>query len=272
MAESTVDKLWNLFFKDQAEYAADPEKYIMDNGLEDCTYDELVEAVSLSFEKGPVSQGATVLGTQTVAAIAPPPPPSPALPPLEQVKQTVNYYYENTAYNQTTVDDRDTNVDSSVNTNVFAEDSHIDLDIDNETNTASGDGAVAAGGDIDGVATGDGAVAAGDDINAPVNTGTNSGIIAEDSTFDGVAVGEGNTVVNDSDDVAIGGGDVNDIDIENSDLEGVNFGDGGSATYTDIDDSFNETDNSIDASINDSFNPEESFNTQVEEPEMVDPV
>jgi hypothetical protein len=289
MAESMVDKMWNLFFKDQAEYAQDPEKYLVENGFEDCTYDEIVEAVSLSFEKGPVNQGATVLGTQTVAAIAPPPPPSPALPPLEQVKQTVNYYYESNAYNETHVDDRDTNVDSSVNTNVFAEDSHIDLDIDNETTTASGDRAVAAGDDVEGVATGDGAVAAGDDINAPVVTGGNSGIVAEDSNIEGVAVGDGNTVVNDSTNVATGSGNVSDddidVDITDSDLEGVNIGDG-SAEYTDIDDSFNQTDNSIDASINDSFDTEDSFNTQdsfntedsfnldieTVEPEMVDPV
>ena len=59
----------------------------------------------------------------------------------------------------------------------------MDLDIDNETTQASGDGAVAAGDDAKGVATGDNAVAAGDDINAPVNTGTvEDSILADESS------------------------------------------------------------------------------------------
>ena len=162
----------------------------------------------------------------------------------------MNYYVTNST--TTNVDDRDTNVDSSVNTNVIAEEgSDLELDIDTETNTASGDAAVAAGDDAIGNATGDGAVAAGDDINAPVNTGTvDDSILADESSFDGVAVGENNEVINDSTNVATGSGDVSDDDVNTEvqiqnesgelDLENVNFGQGNSIDDSTTD-SFNET-------------------------------
>jgi hypothetical protein len=240
----------------------------------------------MAYEKGPVYQGASVNvgGNQAVggssqgpaapAPASPPPPPplDPSLPPAEALEQTVNYYITNST--TTNVDDRDTNVDSSVNTNVIAEEgSDLALDIDTETNTASGDGAVAAGEDAIGNATGDGAVAAGDDINAPVNTGTvDDSILADESSFDGVAVGEDNQVINDSAGVATGGGDAyysdddvnTDVQIQNEsgelDLENVNFGQGNSIDDSNTD-SFNETaTDSFNQTTTDSFNATDSFN------------
>jgi hypothetical protein len=295
-----IQAIWNLLFSEgEAErYAENPDAYLQETGLDQCDPAELHDLVVMAYEKGPVYQGANVNvggnqgvggssqsagpgggssgpGPSTAPSAPPPPPPlDPTLPPAEALQQTINYYVTNTT--TTNVDDRDTNVDSSVNTNVFAEDgSEVDLDIDNETNTASGDGAVAAGDDATGVATGAGAVAAGEDINAPVNTGENSGILADESNIEGNALGDGNQVISDSEGVATGSGDASsvDVDFDNSgdvDLEDVQFGQGNTQDDSvEINDSFNVTDslNQDNDFIDDSLNQQsqvgdESFNDQ----------
>ncbi len=295
-----LESIWNLLFGpgEAEKYQEDPAEYLAETGLDQYEPAELHDLVVMAYEKGPVYQGASVNvgGNQAVGATsyaapaaaapayaapaysAPPPPPplDPTLPPAEALEQTVNYYVTNST--TTNVDDRDTNVDSSVNTNVIAEEgSDLELDIDTETNTASGDAAVAAGDDAIGNATGDGAVAAGDDINAPVNTGTvDDSILADESSFDGVAVGENNEVVNDSTNVATGSGDVSDddvnteVEIQNEsgelDLENVNFGQGNSIDDSTNDsfnetntDSFNETETNTD-SFNETETNTDSFN------------
>ncbi len=297
---NVVDAIWNLLFKpgEQEKYQENPAEYAAETGLDQCDPAELYEAVVMAYEKGPVYQGASVNvgGNQGVggssqsagpgpAPSAPPPPPplDPTLPPAEALEQTINYYISNTT--TTNVDDRDTNVDSSVNTNILAEEGSTvgPIDIDNETNTASGDAAVAAGDDVTGVATGAGAVAAGDDINAPVNTGTvEDSILADESNFDDTVIGDDNQAIQDSTAV-IGSGTASnddvDVDINASggdvDLENVNFGkdntiddseqfteqitDSFNATTEIVDDSFNEQsqvgDDSFDGQlVQDSFN------------------
>jgi hypothetical protein len=285
-----LEAIWNLLFApgEIEKYQENPPEYLAETGLDEYEPAELHDLVVMAYEKGPVYQGASVnvggnqaVGTTSHAAApaapaysAPPPPPplDPTLPPAEALEQTVNYYITNQT--TTNVDDRDTNVDSSVNTNVVAEEgSDLELDIDTETNTASGDAAVAAGDDAIGNATGDGAISAAGDINAPVNTGTvDDSILADESEFDGVAVGEGNQVINDSAGVATGGGDAyysdddvnTEVQIQNEsgeiDLENVNFGQGNSIDDSNTD-SFNETNtDSFNETTTDSFNPTDSFN------------
>jgi hypothetical protein len=292
---NVVEAIWNLLFKEgeQAKYQENPQEYLQETGLDECDPTELYEAVVMAYEKGPVYQGASVNvgGNQGVGgssqsaggagsaapgpASAPPPPPplDPTLPPAEALEQTINYYVTNTT--TTNVDDRDTNVDSSQNVFV-GEDANIgSIDLDNETVTASGDGAVAAGEDVYGAATGDGAVAAGDDINAPVNTGTvEDSILADESTFDDTVIGDDNQVIQDSTNAAIGG-DVSDDDVNvdidasgsNVNLENVNFGQDNviddSEQYTDsfnTTDSFNQ-DNDFTTETTDSFNTDASTTT-----------
>src|SRR5829696_8006113 len=151
-----LEAIWNLFFSPDAaaEYKENPQEYIDENGLGQCDPAEINELVALAFEKGPVNQGATVGagGNQSVggssqsggwsggggggAAPPPPPPLDPNLPPAEALEQTINYYITNNT--TTNVDDRDTNVDSSVNTTVVTDEGDVTLgDIDTETTTAS---------------------------------------------------------------------------------------------------------------------------------------
>ncbi len=311
-----VDIIRSLFGDPHAAAAfqADPQKFIQDNGMEDASYEEINEAVILACD-GPVSQGAVVTGSTFGSTVAPqvssggvsapaapahsapatPPPPPPAppvdMPPAQAVEQIVNYYVTE-VHETTTVDDRDTYTDNSVQNNVVAENgAHVDITNDNDTVTASGDGAVAGGEDSDfeGVATGDGAVAAGDDIDGNVNTGTNTGVIGDDADIDDSIFGDGNTQVNDTSGTAtVGDGNVvatdgsqaagrdvndNDITIEDSDLNGSNVGGVGNTAVQDNDtitednditttviDTDITTDINTDNSVNDSFDVEDSFN------------
>ena len=307
MAKSNLVDILKSLFTDPAkaaEFQANPEKYMADEGIDDVSYEEINEAAVLSFE-GPVSQGAVVntggasasVGGSTVGsgggssapaamshAPAPPPPPPVTMPPAEAAQQTINHYITQ-VYETTNVDDRDVYQETNNVNNVNAE-AGSDVDISNETDTtiASGDGSVAVGegGSAEGVATGDGAIAAGDDVGA-ANTGTNSGIIANDSDIDDTIVGDGNTQINDNDGpVAVGDGNVqaddgsqaaggdltdNDVSISDSDLDGVNFGEGGTAVQ---DNSIDVQDNDvtttvIDNSINDSLNQDNDNTLTVED-------
>lgn len=317
MATNLVDVLRKLFFspEETAKYMADPEGYLEDEGVEDASYEEINEAVALVCS-GPVSQGAVVTGGNAAANVGspggvassgvssgasgggaqtmspptapPPPPPPPAdMSPQEAMEQVINYYVTEVS-NVTNVDDRDTYTDNSANTVVNADHgSDVDITNDNDTVTASGDGAVAAGEDVKGAATGDGAVAAGEDIEGDVNTGTNSGVVGSHNDIDDSIFGDGNTQANDNNGpVVIGdenivadegnaaGGDI--VDIDDSTLNGANtIGSDGSTTVqdndtstvnthisqvdnsVDIEDSFKQ-DNSID--VQDSFNPDYSIN------------
>src|SRR5688572_27577272 len=72
---SALDKMMELFFGSDPEsgqsnmvkYQENPDAYADEHGFADCTPEEINEAVSLMYEKGPVSQGATVLGGTQVA-------------------------------------------------------------------------------------------------------------------------------------------------------------------------------------------------------------
>jgi len=278
---SILDTIWKLLFdpNETERYQENPEEYIAEHGLDQCDPGDLHDMVLMAYEKGPVSQGANVSvgGNQGVggprqvagpgaAPSAPPPAPpvDPSLPVGQAIEQTINYYVSNTT--NTYVDDRDTNIDNSVNTQVIAGDgAEIDLDIDSENVSAVGDGAVAGGGDVSGVATGDGAIAVGDDVDGVLNTGVNTGVMADDSTFEGnVVVGDGNEVVSDSTNVATGGGSVSDddIDFQNSghaDLDNVNFGQGNTVSDDDTTtDSYNTSDS---YNTTDSHNTSDSFNS-----------
>jgi hypothetical protein len=232
-----IDTIWSLLFKPEEadKFKEDPEGYMAETGLDQYEPEEVHELVVMAYEKGAVDQGAQVT---VAAAPAPAPPMDPTLPAGEALRQTVNHYVTE-SHTTTYVDDRDTNVDSSVTNQISAGDNaDIDLDIDNETNTASGDGAVAAGEISDSV----------------VNTGeVSDSILANDSDLENTVVGDDNVQIN------AGEGEV--------DLENVNFGDNGTIDNSDnsINDSFN-TDNSIEDSFNDNSDNsvEDSFNDNSE--------
>lgn len=277
------------------------------------------------------SASAPAAASAPVAAAAPPPPP-PAPVTMETIQQTVNNYVTEVYQTNETINQNITDNSRHFNVDIEGE-VHGDVEIIDESNnvTAAGDGAVAAGDDASGVATGDAAVAAGRDIedsniasgdgavafdgenSGVVNTGSNEGIISQGSA-DGAVVGDGNTVNNvdgdgntigdgnvaiggdgvvgdgnatiqGSDDVTAGFGSGDTANFEGANIGGgdgdtqISFGGGSNATQDNdttidnsISDSFNDqstntnivTDNSTNDSFNteDSFNNEDSFNTE----------
>jgi hypothetical protein len=143
---------------------------------------------------------------------------------VEQVVQHLNYVtyqtYEGDDYITNLIDQ---SVDNSVNVggNVFG-----DLDV----NTVSGDGGQIIDGDNFGQAnTGDGAVLAGDDANG-VNTGVNTGINAGGDVENAVVGNNNQTAQVDGDAngsaFGFGDGDVNNLPNADIDDSAVSFGDG----------------------------------------------
>lgn len=147
---------------------------------------------------------------------------------VQQVSQVTQNYYE----------DHSTQIDNSLDLNV---DGDLDGDIEVTNVNATGDGAVAAGDDAEGVATGDGAVAAGDDINAPVNTGEFTGVQTDSGNVDDTIIGDHNQQVGDID---ASGGNVNlnfgrgdQTNVQDSEVQDSALASGGDAT--------NVTDNTV---------------------------
>ncbi|SFN22014.1 hypothetical protein SAMN05216207_1010128 [Pseudonocardia ammonioxydans] len=145
----------------------------------------------------------------------------------EKVHVTDNYY-------EYDVDDRDTIVDNSINQNVDTGGGDFRQDIETNSVTASGDGAVAAGRDID---------------DSTITTG-NGNIVGDDNN---VVDGDGNTT-------AFGSGDatsVGDIKADNGSAVSI----GGNATGSnDTVDSYNEDNDTTtnETEIEDSYNQDNS--------------
>jgi hypothetical protein len=148
--------------------------------------------------------------------------------------------------------DYSTNIDNSVDVEVDG-DVHGDLDVETTNVNATGDGAVAAGDDVENAATGDGsqiidgdnygnantgdgAVQAYGDIEAPVNTGEFTGVQAEEvdadaSVFnfgDGDVTNIGQSTLDDTA-ISTGEGDANNLS-DNTLYEGAAAAAGGDAT------------------------------------------
>ncbi len=173
---------------------------------------------------------------------------------LEQIETVVTNYTAAVYEGDETIT---TNLfDNSQNLELDFEDveGHIDeIDIDMEAVNANGEGAVAAGDDIEhsNIASGEGAVAFDGGNTGVVNTGENTGIIADGSVDDAI-IGDDNTQVSGSDATVVSGNDntVNQVDgsdnvvqsgndnsnlqIDGPDATVIDSG-GGDVTNTDID-------------------------------------
>jgi hypothetical protein len=252
---SVIDLLLDLFRDDEqrTELADDPTAYLDEHAPDGLSAEDILAAMpgvcaalppeqadavrtayGLEDTSGPAA-GAAGRATEGPSSTAeslpgtsfpPPPAPEPGDDPVEAVMRQLNYFtYVTNVTRQsledndvTTIDDRDTAVDQSVNQDITAF-GDIDQNFDNDV--VSGDGAVAAG-DGSTVNTGDGAVQAGDDISdSTIATGNVSGTVTGDVS-DSV-VGEGNQVIQDSEVGAatFGSGDATNVEAANA-----NFGDG----------------------------------------------
>jgi hypothetical protein len=250
MADMTLmEFLRSILFDDEArqEFAENPEKALDEAGLEHLSADDVHDALALMQEdnqEADFSRGNDTGGNEINIAA-----PEPVNHHHdggdgdgESAVEYINRYITNNY-----VDDRDTNIDNSVNQQIDTGGGDFDQDIDIDSTVASGDGAVAAGDDIE-----DSNVVSGD--GNTVGDGNIDG--------DGNVTGDGNSTVNgDGNTTSFGDGDATSAEI-NGDVsldDGSSFAIGGSS-------STESTDNSVEDSFNDNseHSVEDSFNESSE--------
>ncbi len=242
---SLLDTLIGIFSDEETNEAfqENPEGFLAQNGFGNITSQDIEAEMprvleSLQGNSGGATQGgaANFAGSGNVTL---PPPPAGGGPEggaeggLSGAIESINHYTNVLNVNQqsfedndvTTIDDRDTTVDNSVNQNIEAF-GDVNQNFDNDV--VSGDGAVAAGDDAQ-VNTGAGAVQAGGDItDSTIATGDVQGSVTGDVS-DSV-VGDGNQVIDDSTvgAASFGEGDATNVEAENAVLGDGTIVDGGS--------------------------------------------
>jgi hypothetical protein len=172
-----------------------------------------------------------------------PPPPHPK-PGESDHDATVRYIKEYVTNNY--VDDRDTSIDNSVNQQIDTGGGDLDQFIRTSSTTASGDGAVAAGGDI---------------RDSTVTSGNGNQIGDNNIRGDGNVQGEGNDVVSgDHNTTAFGSGAANSADIEHASVSGGGAlsvaGDALGNQQNEDSHNVQDTSNTTDVDVDGSFNTE----------------
>ncbi|HLU58728.1 MAG TPA: IniB N-terminal domain-containing protein [Pseudonocardia sp.] len=241
---SLIEFLRMLIFNEEAreDFAENPEKALDDAGLGHLSAEDVADALAILHDD---SQNADFSrdfnsGGNEINVAAPAP-----VSGGESAAEYINHYITNNY-----IDDRDTNIDNSTNLQVDTDGGDFSADIDVDSTVASGDGAVAAGDDIEDstITTGDGNVVGDNNISGDGNTS-----ISGDGNS--AVIGDGNTT-------GFGSGDVSSTDIGGgvSVDDGSSFAIGGSSSVDNS--SYEDNDTSIDASdnsVNDSFNETSSW-------------
>lgn len=198
-----------------ARYAEDPNGTLTAQGVTDVDLSGVdVSAVVGSAAADPEVPAEARSALQNYSGSSAPPAHSGGSPSVEHVVQHLNYVTYATYEGDETITQNldldvtnvtDNSFDLDVDGNVFG-------DIDASNVSASGDGAVAGGDDVN-AATGDGAIAAGDDVTAA----TGDGAVANSGDGDvNAATGDGSTVID---------GDVNSASGDGAQIiDGDNFG------------------------------------------------
>ncbi len=229
-----------------AEFQENPDAVLAACGASDVSAEDVHDALVLASDDDDDNNG----GHHNHHV---PPPPHPR-PGESDHDATVRYIKEYVTNNY--VDDRDTSVDNSVNQQIDTGGGDLDQDIRTSSSTASGDGAVAAGGDI---------------RNSTVTSGDGNQIGENNIRGDGNVQGEGNDVVSgDHNTTAFGSGAANSADIGHASVSGGGAlsvagdatGDQGNFDSHNVAEATNTTDVDVDGSFNTENNTESgSHNT-----------
>ena len=223
--------------KAAAEFQENPSAFLATCGITDVTPEQVHDAAVLVADQHtpkPHHGGEQNGGGEQHHHTPPPPAPEPDHHDHESAVK-----YLQTIVTNNWIDDRDTTVDNSIH-QVINADGDVNQTIDNDTVIASGDGSVAAGGDIEDsqIVTGDDNVFGDDNVTGDGNTG---------------AFGDGSNAYT---------ADISDSTV----ADGSGLSVGGAATGTDTTtDSFNETDtststsDSVDGSYNNSDTTDTSY-------------
>ena len=228
------------------DFAADPQGTLHAAGLDTVSPADIHDALVLAEDDSQHADFSRHYDTgHNSIGFAPPPPvvhhdyATPAASHDAAVQYLNNYVTNNY------VDDRDTTVDNSVNQQIDTHGGHFDQDIDIHSTTASGDGAVAVGGDVD---------------HSPITTGDHNQVGNGNVEGNGNVVGNGNqAVTGDHDTTSFGSGHATTTTVggDVSVGDGGAFASGGNATVDNSDNSLHNvgnihTDNSVRDSHNDS--------------------
>ena len=239
-----LEFLRNLIFDDEAreDFAENPEKALDDAGLGHLSAEDVADALAMMHDDSQDADFSREFnsGGNEINVAAPAP-----VGDSESAAEYIRNYVVNNY-----IDDRDTNIDNSTNIQADTGGGDFNADIDVDSTVASGDGAVAAGDDIEDstITSGNGNIVGDHNIKGDGNTS-----ISGDGNS--AVIGNGNTA-------GFGDGDVSSTDIDgnvNVD-DGSSFAIGGSSS---VDNSnYEDNDTSIDASdnsVNDSFNETSSW-------------
>ena len=253
---SLLDALIGIFSDNDTQQAfqENPEGFLNQNGFGNVTSQDIEAEMprvleALQGNSGGASQGGAANFAGSGNVVLPPPPAhgggggeegglSGAIEAINHYTNVVNLTEQSFQDNDyTSIDDRDTTVDASVNQNITAF-GDVNQDFDNDV--VSGDEAVAAG-DGSQVNTGDEAVQAGGAIlDSTIATGDVGGSVTGD-VHDSV-VGDGNQVIDDS---IVGAAAFGDGDATNVNAENANLGDGTIVDDTNGDVTLNQGDGDL---------------------------
>ena len=199
----------------RAAFSEDPQGTLHNAGLDNVSPADIHDALALcAGEESGSGHHAT--------SFAPPPPPPvhhDYATPAQSHEAAVQYL--NSYITNTFVDDRDTTVDNSVHQSVDTHGGNFDQDLDIHSTTASGDGAVAVGGDVD---------------HSPITTGDNNQVGDNNVHGDGNVVGDNNQVVSgDHNTTGFGDGDVSSTTVGGNVTVGAGgaFGSGSGDVHVD---------------------------------------
>ena len=222
-------------------FAHDPQAALHQYGLDDLSPADVHDALVL-VEDNQTADFSRDYNTGHNAIHLPPPPPvnHDYATPADAHHAAVSYL--NTYVTNNHIDDRSTVVDHSINQQIDTGGGHFDQDIDVHSTVASGDGAVAAGGDI---------------RDSTVTTGHDNQVGNGNVRGDGNVVGDRNqAVTGDHDTTAFGSGNATSTTVGH-DLtvgDGGAFASGGSAAVNNSDNSLHGVGNTwTDNSVSDSF-------------------
>lgn len=224
------------------EFAENPDKALDNAGFGHLSADDVHDALLLMQDGSQTADFSRSYDTGNEAHIATPEPVDGSESAAEYVSKYI--------YNNYITNEGDTITDNSINQQIDNRGGEFIQDIDVDSTVASGDGAVAAGDDIE-----DSTITTGDDNIVGDNNIDGDGNASISGDGNSAVIGNGNTT-------GFGGGDISstDIDGEVSIDDGSSFAIGGSSS---VDNSnYEDNDTSIDASdnsVHDSFNETSSW-------------
>ena len=198
-AENLIDLILRLLRDPAAlaEFQQNPDAVLAACGASNLSAEDVHDALVLSDDKDDRDDN----GGHHNHHVPPPPHPHPGESDHDAAVRYIKEYVTNNY-----VDDRDTSVDNSVNQQIDTDGGDVDQLIRTTSSTASGDGAVAAGGDI---------------RDSTITSGDGNQVGDNNIRGDGNVQGAGNDVVSgDHNTTAFGAGAANSADIEHASVSG----------------------------------------------------